>query len=708
MPHIAYIDSDEEIISVIGRLRKIAEPDVFFVVPKRAIFLQSLVNLRLLEREAKKCGKRLVLVSPDETARALAAKAGISSQEALENKAHSERLVPNATLPARLSLPNQPAPGGQTPPELPRAGSVPLHSESIGSSSFFTREETPVARSIPASPQKESAVHAPSPVSPSVKSLPVRDRTPQRLTVLNSMRDIPVRGTTPAPPPSAPPESVSRGTLPDSLNLDSGFASKETRGVPSPATPLSVSPESSLPVSDSSHQEKSGISFNFPVPEKMPSFTPIPSESAPPSVSAPGTPPSSLRQFYRGQSDTKAPLPEKSLKKDPVHASPRQKRVFFRVIFGFAFVSLLVAVGVSAFLLLPRADVTILVKGSEESIDAEIRALLGQEALSKSEKTIPLRLIESEKDLSASFPGTGKASSSDKRARGTVTLSNMLGASPQSLVATTRLESPDGKVFRLVKGVTIPGATEANGKMKPGTVIAEVVADQSGEAYNIEPASFTIPGLKGGPKYEKITAISEKAFSGGGGSEATIASISADDVSKAKESSEKKIAEMLRTELEKDLRPGEKLFEDALQWEVLSAGAFPGAGAVAPSFDYRIRVSARALVVSESDIRTVAAGLFDGENISADSIDIEYTVPRPDFVAKSLTVKARVSVQKNKTFDVESVKQKILGKTIPDVQGVFAEYPDIRKIEVVFWPKFMTSRIPSRADRVFVTVEQER
>ena len=708
MPHIAYIDSDEEIISVIGRLRKIAEPDVFFVVPKRAIFLQSLVNLRLLDREAKKCGKRLVLVSPDETARALAAKAGISSQEALENKAHSERLVPNAALPARLSLPNQPVPGGHTSSELPRAGSVPLHSESIGSSSFFAREETPVTRSIPASPQKESAMRAPSPASPSVKPLPVRDRTPQRLTVLNSMRDIPVRGTTPTPPPSAPPESVSRGTLPDSLNLDSGFVSKETGGVPSPAAPLSASPGSSVPVSDSSHQEKSGISFNFPVPEKTPSLAPTPSESAPPSASAPGTPSSSLAQFYRGQSDTKAALPEKSLKKDPVHASPRQKRVFFRVIFGFAFVSLLVAVGVSAFLLLPRADVTILVKGSEESIDAEIRALLGQEALSTSEKTIPLRLIESERDLSMSFPGTGKASSSDKRARGTVTLSNTLGASPQSLVATTRLESPDGKVFRLVKGVTIPGATEANGETKPGTVIAEVVADQSGEAYNIEPVSFTVPGLKGGPKYEKITAISEKAFSGGGGSEATIASISADDVSKAKESSEKKIAEMLRSELEKDLRPGEKLFEDALQWEVLSTGAFPGVGAVAPSFDYRIRVSARALVVSESDIRTVAAGLFDGEDISADSIDIEYTIPRPDFVAKSLTVKARVSIQKNKTFDVESVKQKILGKTIPDVQGVFAEYPDIRKIEVVFWPKFMTSRIPSRADRVFVTVEQER
>jgi hypothetical protein len=83
-------------------------------------------------------------------------------------------------------------------------------------------------------------------------------------------------------------------------------------------------------------------------------------------------------------------------------------------------------------------------------------------------------------------------------------------------------------------------------------------------------------------------------------------------------------------------------------------------------------------------------------------------VPRPDFTAKSLVVKARVSVSKSQTIDVEGVKRSILGKNVGDVQNIFADYPDIQKIEVVFWPKFMTSRIPSRASQVNVHIETQK
>ena len=47
-----YIDIDEEISSVIDRLDKSVTTENYFVVPGRAIFLQSIVNLKLLKREA--------------------------------------------------------------------------------------------------------------------------------------------------------------------------------------------------------------------------------------------------------------------------------------------------------------------------------------------------------------------------------------------------------------------------------------------------------------------------------------------------------------------------------------------------------------------------------------------------------------------------------------------------------------------------------
>ena len=353
----------------------------------------------------------------------------------------------------------------------------------------------------------------------------------------------------------------------------------------------------------------------------------------------------------------------------------------------------------------PRADVTVLLKESSSSLDAEVTAQADQESVDIQAKRIPLRVVETEKDITQSFPSTGQSSASDKRARGMVTLSNAFSENAQSLVATTRLESPDGKIFRLVKGVTIPGMKEVDGKSSPGTTDAEVVADSSGEEYNIEPTLFTIPGLKGGPKYEKMSAQSLKAFEGGGKGDGAIASVSADDVTRAKESSLKSLPESLRSELEKDLQPGEKLLDDALLSEVISSGAFPSVGAVASSFDFRMHVSVRALVFSEADVQAVAAALV-GTDVHPEDVSVEYTVPRPDFTAKSLGIKTHISYAKGNDVDVEAVKQSILGKSISDVQTIFADYPNIQKIEVVFWPKFMTSRIPSRASQVTIHTEK--
>jgi len=79
MPQTFYIESDEEIISVIGRLRKSSAEENIFVFPKRALVLQSIINLRLFQREAEKLGKKITVISQDEVGRMLAEKAGIET-----------------------------------------------------------------------------------------------------------------------------------------------------------------------------------------------------------------------------------------------------------------------------------------------------------------------------------------------------------------------------------------------------------------------------------------------------------------------------------------------------------------------------------------------------------------------------------------------------------------------------------------------------
>ncbi len=74
-----YIAPDEEIISVIARLRSLPDNAVTLVFPKHSVVTQSIINLKLLAREGEKLQKQLTIVSQNENARSLAEKIGFST-----------------------------------------------------------------------------------------------------------------------------------------------------------------------------------------------------------------------------------------------------------------------------------------------------------------------------------------------------------------------------------------------------------------------------------------------------------------------------------------------------------------------------------------------------------------------------------------------------------------------------------------------------
>ncbi len=60
-----YIDVDDEITSIIDKVREAKGKIVALVLPKRATVLQSIVNMKLLKRTAGEAGKNLVLVTTE-------------------------------------------------------------------------------------------------------------------------------------------------------------------------------------------------------------------------------------------------------------------------------------------------------------------------------------------------------------------------------------------------------------------------------------------------------------------------------------------------------------------------------------------------------------------------------------------------------------------------------------------------------------------
>lgn len=83
---VIYIDVDDDVTAIIGKIKKAKEKIVALVPPKRTGALQSAVNLRLLERMAKADKKQLVLITTNQALVGLAAAAQIPVAKNLQSK----------------------------------------------------------------------------------------------------------------------------------------------------------------------------------------------------------------------------------------------------------------------------------------------------------------------------------------------------------------------------------------------------------------------------------------------------------------------------------------------------------------------------------------------------------------------------------------------------------------------------------------------
>jgi len=77
LKRVIYLEVDEEITSAIDKIKKVDEHAIFLVLPKGATLLQSVINLKLLNKEADKIGKRISIVTSDKVGKALATKVGL-------------------------------------------------------------------------------------------------------------------------------------------------------------------------------------------------------------------------------------------------------------------------------------------------------------------------------------------------------------------------------------------------------------------------------------------------------------------------------------------------------------------------------------------------------------------------------------------------------------------------------------------------------
>jgi hypothetical protein len=83
---VIYIDVEDDVTAIIGKIKSSKEKIIALVPPKRAGILQSAVNLRLLDRMANSSHKKLVLITNNQALIALSSAAGIPVAKNLQSK----------------------------------------------------------------------------------------------------------------------------------------------------------------------------------------------------------------------------------------------------------------------------------------------------------------------------------------------------------------------------------------------------------------------------------------------------------------------------------------------------------------------------------------------------------------------------------------------------------------------------------------------
>lgn len=218
----------------------------------------------------------------------------------------------------------------------------------------------------------------------------------------------------------------------------------------------------------------------------------------PPARSKPLRPPP-----VRDQSYGSAPIPPQFNSEKPMNTEGSRNGTFLWIALGGLLVAGVVITLMSTVFHSARVSLTL----AEWKTDVS-------GTYSAGDTVLPYTPLSVSADVSRTVPATGTINASD-RASGTIVVSNVYSAKAQRLITNTRFETPEGKVYRIHAPISVPGYTVRNGAKVPGTVEAVVYADEPGSAYNLDSATFKLPGLKGTSQYELITATAQGPLSGG-------------------------------------------------------------------------------------------------------------------------------------------------------------------------------------------------
>jgi len=353
------------------------------------------------------------------------------------------------------------------------------------------------------------------------------------------------------------------------------------------------------------------------------------------------------------------------------------------------------------------ADIIIKPKASPVDLNLKISSSDKFLSVNLNLRSVPGQLFSLDKKIEEIFSATGERDVAQK-AKGKITVYNEYGTSPQTLIATTRFQNESGLIFRTLKTITIPGTKVENGKIIPGSVEVEVIADKAGDMYNIESARFNIPAFQERDdfnRYGKFYGISNGPMKGGIIGKAKV--ITEQDYVNAKKKVEERIAREISDEL-KNQSAGLKILKlpNPEIKEIVSTAQVDEA---ADSFTVAGTAELKIVGFKEADLYDLIVRYIeeaDNRLVFPEKLKIEFKDAVFNKDSKILEFKITAKGSAYDKINEQEIINNLMGKKENDIKNYIKSIESISSAKIILSP-FWVRKVPMNKDKIKLELQYD-
>jgi len=312
----------------------------------------------------------------------------------------------------------------------------------------------------------------------------------------------------------------------------------------------------------------------------------------------------------------------------------------------------------------------------------------------KTGEDFPYSVVKLSKELSKNVPASGSSDVSHK-ASGRIVVYNT-GSKPQNLRATTRFETPDGKIYQIENAVVVP----------PGSLEVTVQAEKPGSGYNIGLTDLTLPGLKGTALFSSVYARSKTPMTGGFVGKESV--VKPEDKIRAETELQESLKQELLSEAKAQVPEGFIMTEslNTITFETLPATSDGGGN----SATLKVKGDFAGVMFKAADLYNELASskttLSQGESVDImpiEALEITFagTPPRDLVSLEEINISVKGSAKAVWRTDEISLKADLAGKHKRDIPSILNNYPTIVTATATVKP-FWRNTFPSGPEEITI------